>query len=425
MSLKNYERTTHFLVKKGTLFLLVALIFAGCQKEAVHQDNESLLSQEQLIQDAKVQLKALMTQKGKLTNLIELKKHPEFRAVSADRLAQARMNKDFSKIENLLTTFHYENEFLEMAINPDDFECEPTFLQAHQIERIKDFTEDDFFFVRNYGIIPFFEAVFDELGDIDYFGTKGEFTSSLRKTFIDLKTFWDIPTNIQLSDMHGATFKDPPTVARFLMLLGFGFTDEEGNFTPITETEALEFAEFLKIIFGAPVFENYGHPILAFNAAAGIGPNGFQIIMGDGVLDLYAELGLRTTADKLIFAHEYGHQIQLANGILDFSVPRTPAETRKLELMADAYGAYFVAHGQGSFLQPALISRYIKTAFSVGDCFFDNPNHHGTPNQRARAATFGADLAKRRGLIDKKYSSAEFIQLFEEAYPQIIARDAE
>ena len=101
MSLKNYEKTTHFLRKKGTLFLLIALIFTSCQKEAVHQDNENLVSQEQLVQDAKVTLKKRMTQKGKFTNLIELRKNPEYRAVVLNATSSARSKEENEKLERL------------------------------------------------------------------------------------------------------------------------------------------------------------------------------------------------------------------------------------------------------------------------------------------------------------------------------------
>ena len=228
-----------------------------------------------------------------------------------------------------------------------------------------------------------------------------------------------------MSDAHGALFKNAEAIAEVLIILGFGNVNEAGEFIPLTEAEALEFAELLKVIFGAPVFEDYTHPEFTFFAGFGVGENGPKLGMGDGLLDIYAELGLRTTADKFFLAHEYAHALQFNQGIIDLTTTPTPENGRRIELMADAYAAYFATHGQGGFLQPALISRYIKTAFSGGTCDFDFPFHVGTPNQRAKAVAFGGELAKRRGLIDQKYSSEEFARLFDEALPQIIAPDAE
>lgn len=425
MPLKN----NYWMKKNCALFLLIALFFAGCQKESFKLENENLLTTEtNELQDARHRLKALMTTKGTLTNLVELKQNPKFRHVTVDLGTIARNKSNNKLVEEILENFHFDNAYqhmVERALNPDDYECGPTFLNEYFAEITRDFTPDDFFFLNNFSILPFWESVFDDDNDVDYFGSTGQFTSSQRKSFINLKVFWDIPTDVQLSDMHGAIFKDPTTVAQLLLLLGFGNVDAEGNFIPITETEALELAGLLKIVFSAPVFEDYAHPLFAFNAAAGIGPNGPKILMGDGIFDVYAALGLRTTADKFVLAHEYGHIIQIANGVLDFTMPPTPEGTRRTELMADAYAAYFSAHGKGGFLQPLLISRFAKSAFSVGDCGFDFPSHHGTPNQRARAADFGGKLAERRGFIDQIYSSEEFARLFDEALPQIVIPDSE
>ena len=67
--------------------------------------------------------------------------------------------------------------------------------------------------------------------------------------------------------------------------------------------------------------ENVSKTAGSFNALAfpgdpffGIGP---KIVMGDGIMEAYAKLGFRTNADRLILAHEYGHQIQFANGYFD------------------------------------------------------------------------------------------------------------
>lgn len=421
MSLKNYEKITHFLLNKGTLILLlVTLLFTSCQKEAIYQDNENLVSQEQIIQDAKAELKKRMTQKGTFTNLLELRKHPKFREIAKDLTTNARNKQQTTGMERLLESNHFQCAFSHHAINPDDFECGPTFLAEYFAERTKDFTEDDFFFMNNFGFIPIAESFFEDDNDVDFFGPDGAFTTLMNRTSMDLKRFWNGP-QVQLSDAHGTVFKEPARVAELLLLTGFGNMDEAGNFIPFTQAEALEMAEFLKIIFGAPIFEDYNHPLFTFFGGFGPGPFGPKMGIGDGLLEGYAELGFRTTSDRFVLAHEYGHALQFSMGLLD--LPPTPENVRRIELMADAFAAYYVLHGQGAFIQKVALSRYMKTAFSVGDCNFDAPSHHGTPNQRAKAVEFGGELAKRRGLIDQKYTSEEFVRLFDEAFPQIIAPD--
>ena len=63
------------------------------------------------------------------------------------------------------------------------------------------------------------------------------------------------------------------------------------------------------------------------------------------------------------------------------------------------------------------MSSFLSVFFQIGDCAFTDPNHHGTPLQRMRAAQFGfdvADQARKQGHI---LSSEEVHTLFVAAYP--------
>jgi len=55
---------------------------------------------------------------------------------------------------------------------------------------------------------------------------------------------------------------------------------------------------------------------------------------------------------------------------------------------------------------------------------FDDPGHHGTPNQRLAAAQFGFDVADQYQKQGHILTSQEFYELFMKVYPTIVAPDA-
>ncbi len=92
-------------------------------------------------------------------------------------------------------------------------------------------------------------------------------------------------------------------------------------------------------------------------------------------------------------AHEFGHHVQYELGVFDTG-PTDPAEaTRRTELMADAMASYFGTHKKGLALNSKRVADALLSFYTVGDCYFDDPGHHGTPLQRQRAADWGSGLA--------------------------------
>ena len=433
MPLKNDEQTvTWKWMTLPLLFLAITLIFISCQKESITQLEAKVAPDQTAVEDARKKIKEMFRQNRTMSKLDLLEKFPEkYNALQSN--ARSKNSPDLIKKLSEMHVIEEHKEMMAMAINPDDFICggQPTILDDYFLSVINDInnmTEEDRFFLFNFNIIPLFEGLFFDNDDSDEsFGINDEYSSSMRKNFIDLKTFWDIPTDILLLDIKGTVFQDAQAVAQVIQ---FAFTnfDEAGNPIPFSAAEALELAEALKVIFAADVFDNYNHPLFSFNAVAFSGiPElgiGKKVLMGDGLMEGHRAVGLRTIAEKFILAHEYGHQIQFANDIINDELEQTPENTRRVELMADAFAAYFMAHRKGPFLQPLIITRYAKTAFAAGDCAFDSPGHHGTPNQRRKAAELGGELASPRGLRDPSYSSEEFVELFNEAFPEIIAPDA-
>ncbi len=401
------------------LSILAVFVLNSCQKE-------QLSSSELRVQQSPKTVVDLM-QQGKMISVIDLPE-PKFNLSKLPRqVASSRSANKVKVPQSLIDIVREQRELLERAINPDDFECGPTFLDPHFESILEDFTEEDFFLLNNFGtLIPILEGIFiDDIRDKDFFGYEGRFTDGIRNTFVDLRGFWDIPNDIMLSDMHGSVFKDESLVAELIQFWFVNF-DEDGTEIPIFSDElALTIAQDLKEVFGSDKFDNYNHPLLTFNAIAFSGAPEIgvpkKILMGDGIMEVYAELGLGSMAERFILAHEYGHHIHFSQTIFG---DNTPESTRFLELLADTYASYYASHGKGLFLHPLVLNRYLKTSFSVGDCGFDSPGHHGTPNQRARAAALGGELAKRVGIFDPKLSSDEILEIYIANFSEIIKPDA-
>ena len=107
-----------------------------------------------------------------------------------------------------------------------------------------------------------------------------------------------------------------------------------------------------------------------------------------------------------------------------FDSPLTgPEATRRTELMADSFGTYFATHARGLSLNDKRVLKAEQSFFEVGDCAFDNPGHHGTPNQRLRAATWAADLANAARPQGKILPSLTLADMFEEKLPEFVAPD--
>ena len=92
--------------------------------------------------------------------------------------------------------------------------------------------------------------------------------------------------------------------------------------------------------------------------------------------------------------------------------------------MADAYASYFSAHRQGLNLRKDVILKVQESFYNVGDCSFESPGHHGTPNQRLAAAEWGADLAISAQKQGHVLTVDELTELFEAQLPIFLEPDA-
>ena len=90
--------------------------------------------------------------------------------------------------------------------------------------------------------------------------------------------------------------------------------------------------------------------------------------------------------------------------------------------MADAFGTYILVHKLGSNIKAAQVTQVGDAFYVVGDCAFTSDGHHGTPNQRRAASTWGANEA---GVTPNKIrASLTLAQQFDAILPTLVAPDA-
>jgi hypothetical protein len=181
------------------------------------------------------------------------------------------------------------------------------------------------------------------------------------------------------------------------------------------------------------LFARFGeHPLLSANAYAFTGagdPNPAlaalpdMIVMGDGIQQLFNDLGLGDVAPQSILAHEFGHQVQYENRLFA-STLSGPEATRRTELMADAFATYFLAHSRGASLQWKRVQLFVRVFHTIGDCGFTDPGHHGTPNQRMRSAEWAYGVVTGAANQGHILPSLTFAALFDAALPTLVAPDA-
>jgi hypothetical protein len=354
---------------------------------------------------------------------------PEF----ARRATGPHVDRNHIKLPKSLRIMdHQLGTVARRVIDPDDFVCPPStplidFLIGTINESIA--TEPDIFFTLidlAADVVPTLDAVFFETEATDqFFGYTGEYDHRMTKVERDLRRFWDIASaNIQLIGMHGTMLLDVERVARVYE----NFFTINGQ--PISHDVALQLAGIVRDALLASVTMDGGnYPLFSFNAFAVFGDPSIpeKIIMGDGVLESYKEIGFDDVAPEAVYAHEFGHHVQFQKGYFDDPLATTgdpPEQTRYLELMADAFGAFYLTHKRGAALNRKRVAQFLEVYFNVGDCAFDNPGHHGTPNQRMRAANFAFNLADQAQKQGHLLTADEFHAAFVAAYPSLVAPDA-
>lgn len=394
--------------------LLIAMIifssvfFVGCKKEAAEV--------EKITNSIKPQLPNALAQVSTLT------------PAQMERLEQLRASlpEGFESRLNIQPAFqsmvHPEyREMVRQALALTPTPCDPnTDVSLWLDEQLSDWNSTVIFWALVTGMLDFptYDALlFVNNTEGQTFGVDGGYTQLMTKTFKDLKRFWNIESgNMVLGAMHGSMLLDRERVIRIDMIL-YNETRAEAEYWADLILELLD-------IF--PQYRNGDHPIFTFNAFAQSGfnfaPVGTvppKIIMGDGILMAYEELGYADVAPQAILAHEYAHHIQFQLNL--FGPVPGPEATRRTELMADAYASYFLSHARGVSMQWKRVQQFLDVFFNIGDCAFTNNGHHGTPTQRMASSAWGyqvADNAQKQGHI---LTAQTFAAWFELKLPDLVS----
>jgi hypothetical protein len=313
---------------------------------------------------------------------------------------------------------------VQRAINPEHYRCARTSFDGYVDQLLAGVTQDELDFLLHSGALEFpaMEAlVFGSSADADF--AERDQAKALAKTLRDLQKFWLVPSShIDSIAMHGDMLRDPQRISRLLIVLyGFSAADADGYADAVTDVvkEVPAFADGDSALFTLNAFSFSGKddpdPFIASLAD--------KIVVGDGFLGALNAMGIAEVGARVALAHEFAHQIQTELDLFD-SPLTGPEATRRIELMADAYASYFAVHARGLSLNAKRVVDVQRTFFELGDCLFDDPGHHGTPNQGVRASVWGADLAssaRRQGQI---LPAVTFAALFDAQLPEIVAPDA-
>ncbi len=390
------------------LMLLSCMLFIACESDSFDDsiENSSIDSESLKIESAKAELVAYI----KENNITPRQGLNANKSKSNSSGKSAEPGTGLSNIKD----YDFYKSVVENAINGDDYECGPTSINFYVQSIIQDWNNDDFLLNYYFGGVAFdYVYVFENEDGGQYYGSEGQFTNNINRTFKDLLSFWNIPTDILIRDAHGNIYSDVEKVKSILLLYGY------------PEGDAEYFAGILQFVYGSDKYYNYNHPLLTFNAFAATANDFFEtpkkIVMGDGLMKAYEDLEYGDVAPQTILAHEYGHHVQFAKNVV---FEGTPESTRRTELMADALAAYYLTHKRGATMNWKRVQQFLEVMYTIGDCQFDDSNHHGTPNQRMKAATFGYEVANDTKTKGKILTAEEFIALFEEELPTILEPDA-
>ena len=311
----------------------------------------------------------------------------------------------------------------------EESECGATLLDGffdEQIALLK--ASGDLAFVAAHQDTLFSVPTYDAL----FYGTEGDpdyaletRAAQITNTFRDLRRFWDIESgDIELMEMNGESLLDADRIARTLTAMV-----ALGALAPMTTAEIQEEATTVATYMQAHG-DLYDNPLWTLNAFAFSAEGESapllvdlpdKLIMGKGIIEAYESFGLGDVGPRVIMAHEFAHHVQFELGTFDTG-PKDPSEaTRRTELMADAMASYYATHKKGLALNRKRVADALLSFYSVGDCVFDSPGHHGTPLQRQRAADWGADLAAAARPRSAVLPAETVIALFEKALPGIIS----
>jgi hypothetical protein len=327
-------------------------------------------------------------------------------------------------VKGLVDKMGFHDEIVERLsnkINGQTPPCSPTAYQTYldglyaelseaELQALQELT------TQGLNLLPFYAVLVSGRfpGNSDFYPNAAQ-GAEYAKRLTDLTRFWDVKfPNITLYSVNGKFFRNDAAMVKAASFV-----------YKINATEAQALIDMIQQVFEDFPAIGYDFPIWSLNSASFedypspdiMGDN--SVLMGDGLIMFFESISLGTYGPDYMFFHEFSHQIQFAKNLPQLS-EGTPDSSRYLELQADAFAAYFGRHPRGAAIPFQSMVDFVKAAYVIGDCEFDNPGHHGTPNQRAAAVAFAAlqvDATRNKIRI---LSSGSFINRFNRALPYII-----
>lgn len=290
---------------------------------------------------------------------------------------------------------------------------------------------------------PTYQALYEGATNktLTRFGEEQDKTKLIKKSFKDIKAWWDIDTGtITLSAMKddiatNLSKKGLKYQARYAYVASINAQFDAGYDPRDTSTgkhyaayEAAFVATVPGILDFVPALDEGENPLYTLNAFAFTPTPGLaseaglpkRFVFGDGMLSYLRVSKAGDTGIHTVMGHEYGHHLQFMMGS-EYPEATQPEKTRHAELEADAFANYYGAHKMGLKYTKAERQISIDMGYAIGDCSTDSPGHHGTPLQRQAAAVFGqtlADTQKKNGHV----FAAESVRLkFNKELPNIVA----
>ena len=340
-------------------------------------------------------------------------------------------------------------------------------LQKWYVNRIEEVGIDAWEAMSEYNVTSlayyYKHHVSDHDGTTEYFGRYGERTELMMGNHRDMKSFWYNATRTTTTTNATTTTTTTRDDVVLLGMHGSELLDENNLLYTLMRMHDIDDygARFLmerirEIISSLP--DGYDNPLLTANAMAirsidrgadmrnvdgGIGDGKDvdddgsaiprreernSIIVGDGIFDFLSWLSLDTVPGvSYIHSHEYGHHVQYDLGVNEVlgDGSAIPEATRWWEMMADAYGSYYIGHVRGGDMEDdASLHDVHRTAYSLGDCESSIGTHHGLPRQRECASNYGSYLASLSHLDDGRILPSSVIRdMFNENYESMVRLD--
>lgn len=312
-----------------------------------------------------------------------------------------------------------------LGIDPGDYECGETQLDAYIDSTLEDVDETTLLLLSMYGAldIPAYDAILHGTQDDAQHPLPSGSEQALTTTFNAASRFWDVRlNNVQLMGMDGEVLTDLNRSASTIEWM-----------YDLGPADAVLMAEEIKeLVEQDPALKDGAHPIFTMNAFA-FSPEGEsdpdianqppKMIFGSGIIDAMKALDLNKVGTTSILGHEMAHHVQYQADLFD-SPLTGPEATRRTELMADAFSTYFLVHKKGMGFNPTQTLKTERAFYNVGDCSFDSDGHHGTPNQRQAASAWGAATVAYADNPMRALPSLTLAERFDDALPLIVKPDA-